>query len=195
MLTLLTEPVGGNGWWAPAKKIGLELAPDYWSTDGSRDPAKLIKDTRSDEAVKAVGAASNYKEFMEKGGFWIDQSKPYENYHNISKLSYCSPHGRVRIYVDEFVKAGYDPTPHWTGRWHRSEGEYKYSMIATRAPWLIHADPNFVNNPALKILTERNFMDCVWIHPDGAKEAGVAEGDKVLLENNPKFMTHYPNVS
>ncbi len=180
------------GWGTLAKKIGLELAPDYWTTDGSRDPAKMIKDTRSDEAVKAVGAAANYKEFMEKGGFWIDKSKPYENYGNIGKLSFGVPHGRVRIYVDEFVKAGYDPTPHWSQRWHEPEGEYKFSMLVTRGPWIMHADPNFINNPALKVLTERNFMDCVWIHPDSAREVGVKEGDKIRLENNPKFMTQLP---
>lgn len=187
------KPPGDQiGWGALAKKIGLELAPDYWTTDGSRDPSKLIQDTRADEAVKAAGAASSYKEFMEKGGFWIDKTKPYGNYQNIRKLSFGAPNGRVRIYVDEFVRAGYDPTPRWSERWHKSDGEYRYSLLVTRAPWIMHADPNFINNPALKSLTRQSFMDCVWIHPADAKASGIGEGDMVLLENNPRYMKQLP---
>ena len=187
------KPPGDQiGWGALAKKIGMELAPDYWTTDGSRDPAKLIKDTRADEAVKAAGAAPSYKAFMEKGGFWIDKTKPYRNYQNIRKVSFGAPHGRVRIYVDEFVRAGYDPTPQWSERWHKPDGEYKFSLLVTRAPWIMHADPNFINNPALKALTSQSFMDCVWIHPADADAAGIGEGDMVLLENNPQYMTQLP---
>ena len=35
-------------------------------------------------------------------------------------------------------------------------------------------------------------MDCVWIHPDDAREAGIKEGDRVVLENNPAFMPQLP---
>ncbi len=179
------------GWGAMAKKIGLALAPDYWTTDGSSDPAKLIADTCSDEAVRGVGAAGSYKEFIEKGGFWIDK-KPYENYQHIRQISFGAPEGRVRIYVDELVKAGYDGLPTWSPRWHQAEGDYRFSLLVTRAPWLMHADPNFINNPAIKELTIRSHMDCVWINPEDAKTLGIKEGDEVILENNPKYMTKLP---
>ena len=186
------KPPGDQiGWGTLAKKIGLEMAPDYWTTDGSKDPAKLIADTRSDQAVRAVGAADSYDDFIEKGAFWID-NKPYENYQHIRQISFGAPHGRVRIYVDEFVQAGYDPTPGWSERWHKTEGDYKFSLLITRAPWLMMADPNFINNPALKHLTINNHMDCVWIHPDDAGDLGIKEDDEVMLENNPRFMKQLP---
>ncbi len=56
----------------------------------------------------------------------------------------------------------------------------------------MHADPNFINNPALRILTEQNFMDCIWINPDDARELEIQEGEMIRLENNPRFMTKIP---
>ena len=53
----------------------------------------------------------------------------------------------------------------------------------------MHADPNFINNPALRSLTEQNFMDCIWMNPEDARELGVEEGEMIRLENNPRFMT------
>lgn len=179
------------GWGALAKKIGLALAPVYWSTDGSGDPEKVIKDTRSDEAVRAVGAGKDYNDFIKKGAFWIDKT-PYRNYKQIRELSFGAPEGRVRIYVDELVSAGYDGVPKWSERWHKVEGEYKYSLLITRAPWIMHADPNFINNPALKNLTIKSFMDCIWLNPEDAGELGVKEGEQIVLENNPRYMKQLP---
>ncbi|HOD27927.1 MAG TPA: molybdopterin-dependent oxidoreductase [Syntrophales bacterium] len=175
------------GWGGFAAKIGLALAPKYWTTDGSGDPQKVIPTNVGDYAVKMAGAAENQKEFMQKGAFWIDR-KPYENYKQLREIGYGRPEGRVRIYIDEFAAVGHEPLPKWAPRWHKTEGPYKFSLLVTRAPWHMHADPNFINNPVLREMTVRNHMDCVWINPAAARELGLAEGDEVILENNPAYM-------
>ncbi len=69
------KPPGDQiGWGTLARQIGLAVAPEYWTTDGSRDPDKAFVDNRSDEAVRSVEAAGSYKEFIEKGAFWIDKN-------------------------------------------------------------------------------------------------------------------------
>lgn len=179
------------GWGGLAAKIGMALAPEYWTTDGSTDPKKRVPLNMSDVAVKEAGVAENAAEFMKKGGLWIDRRK-YDNYKTIREIGYGKPNGRVRMYIDEFAKAGYDSLPVWAPRWHDTKGDYTFSLLITRAPWIMHADPNFVNNPVLRKMTERNFMDCVWISPDAAKQIGVKEGDMVVLENNPEYMKDLP---
>jgi anaerobic selenocysteine-containing dehydrogenase len=179
------------GWGAFASKIGMALAPQYWTTDGSGDPAKKIPTNIGDAAVKQAGAAENAAEFMKKGGLWVDK-KPYENYKHLEKIGYGKPNGRVRMFIDEFAEVGHSPLPVWASRWHKSTGDYKFSLLITRAPWLMHADPNFINNPVLKDMNNRTFMDRVWINPRAAAELGLKEGDEVLLENDPKHMKDLP---
>lgn len=179
------------GWGGFAAKIGMALAPKYWTTDGSGDPKKMIPMNIGDIAVKNAGAGDNTADFMKKGGFWIDK-KPYENYKTLREIGYGRPNGRVRMYVDEFVEVQHEPLPVWAPRWHETKGDYKFSLLITRAPWYMHADPNFINNPVLKQVTTRNFMDCVWIHPDAGRELGLSEGDWVIMENDPDYMKQLP---
>ena len=180
------------GWGTIAKRIGLALAPEYWTTDGSSDPDKVIEGNMNDAALKAVGVAENTEEFLtEQNGIWIDK-KPYENYKTIREIGYGRPNGRVRLYIDEFVKVSHEPLPKWAERWTSSEGEYKYSLLITRAAWHMHADPNFINNEALNVVSEKNYIDCVWISPGAGKKLGLSEGDSVVLETNPKYMEELP---
>ena len=179
------------GWGGFAMKIGLALAPKYWTTDGSGDPAKKIPTNMGDVAVKKAGIAENAADFMKKGGFWIDK-KPYQNYKQIEQIGYGKPKGRVRMYINEFAEVGHSPLPVWADRWHETTGDYKFSLLITRAPWYMHADPNFINNPVLKEVTMRNHMDTVWINPEAAVKLGLKEGDGVILENDPTYMKDLP---
>jgi len=179
------------GWGGFAAKIGLALAPKYWTTDGSGDPNKMISTNMGDAALKNAGAAQNGADFAKKGSFWIDR-KPYENYKQLGEIGYGRPNGRVRMFIDEFAEVGHEPLPKWAVRWHETTGDYKFSLLITRAPWHMHADPNFINNPVLKEMTIRNFMDCVWINPDAGKALGLQEGDQVILENDPNYMKDLP---
>jgi anaerobic selenocysteine-containing dehydrogenase len=144
-----------------------------------------------DVTVKAAGAAANVNEFMAKGAFWIDK-KPYENYMHIREIGFGSPNGRVRVYVDEFVPVGHEPLPTWAPRWQEPDAKYKFSLLITRAPWIMQADPNFVNNPVLKQLTVKNHMDCVWMNPRAGERLGLKDGDAIVLESNPKYMKDLP---
>ncbi|MCG6538283.1 MAG: hypothetical protein L7F78_27090, partial [Syntrophales bacterium LBB04] len=111
----------------------------------------------------------------------------------IKEIGYGSPNnGRVRMFIDEFVEVGHEPLPIWSPRWHASDGKYRFSKLVTRAPWIMHADPNFVNNPILKYITVKNFMDCVWLNPEAAEQLGIREGDEIILENNPIYMKDLP---
>ncbi|NPU83008.1 MAG: molybdopterin-dependent oxidoreductase [Syntrophaceae bacterium] len=179
------------GWGGFAAKIGLAMAPKYWTTDGSGDPKKIIPTNMGDIAVKKAGAAENGADFNKKGAFWIDR-KPYENYKQIEEIGYGRPKGRVRMYVDEFARVGHEPLPVWATRWHDSKGDYKFSLLITRAPWYMHADPNFINNAVLKEVTVRNFMDCIWMNPEAGRKLGLKEGDMVILENDPNYMKDLP---
>jgi len=179
------------GWGVITTKIGMALAPKYWTTDGSGDPKKVVPMNIADATVKAAGAAANSKEFMEKGGFWINKT-PYQNYKQIREQGYGRPDGRVRIFIDEFPKVGHSPLPIWAPRWQEPEGQYKFSLVITRTPWYMHADPSFINNPALKQITLQNFMDCVWISPKAGEKLGLKDGDEVILESNPRYMKQLP---
>ncbi len=185
------SPSDQIGWGGFATAIGMAMAPKYWTTDGSGDPAKKIPMNLGDVALKNLGVAQNTAEFMKKGGIWIDK-KPYENYKQIREIGYGKPKGRVRMYIDEFAAVGHAPLPTWASRWHASTGDYKFSLLITRTPWYMHADPNFINNPVLKEITARNYMDCVWMHPDAGKKLGLKEGDMVILENDPNYMKDLP---
>jgi len=175
------------GWGAVTAKIGMALAPKYWTTDGSGDPKKLIPMNTGDVAVKEVGAAANAREFMQKGAFWIDK-KPYQNYKQIREQGWGRPDGRVRMYIDEFAKVDHSPLPIWAPRWQETEGDYKFSLLITRAPWYMHADPNFINNAAIKQINNLNHMDAVWISPTAGAKLDLKDGDEVILEANPKYM-------
>ena len=175
------------GWGAVTTKIGLAMAPKYWTTDGSGDPKMVVPLNIGDAAVKEAGAAADSKEFMDKGGFWIDK-KPYQNYLQIREQAYGRPNGRVRMFLDEFSKVDHSPLPTWAPRWQEPDDQFRFSLLITRAPWHMHADPNFINNPVLKELTVRNYMDRVWISPHAGRELGLKDGDEVVVESNPKYM-------
>jgi anaerobic selenocysteine-containing dehydrogenase len=179
------------GWGGLAVKLGMALAPQYWTTDGSDDPKKRVPLNMGDVALKEAGIAADSADFMKKGGFWIDK-KNYDNYKTLREIGYGRPNGRVRMFIDEFTEVSFEPLPVWAPRWHDVQGDYKFSLLITRAPWNIHADPNFLNNPVLRQVTERNFMDCVWINPEAGKDIGINEGDMVILENNPEYMKDLP---
>jgi anaerobic selenocysteine-containing dehydrogenase len=188
----IQKPPGDQiGWGSFAMAIGMAMAPKYWTTDGSGDPAKKIPTNIGDVAIKNVGAAENTADFMKKGAFWID-NKPYENYKTISEIGYGRPKGRIRMYIDEFVPVGHEPLPKWASRRHAATGPYKFSLLITRAPWHMHADPNFINNAVLKEVTVRNHMDCVWMNPEAGEKLGLKEGDMVILENDPNYVKNLP---
>jgi len=90
----------------------MGLAPEYWTIDGSRDPGKMVPLNTGDVALKEAGAAKDSAEFMQKGGFWINK-KPYENYKTLREIGYGRPNGRVRMYIDEFLKVNHEPLPMW----------------------------------------------------------------------------------
>ncbi|MDD2585800.1 MAG: molybdopterin-dependent oxidoreductase [Syntrophomonadaceae bacterium] len=180
------------GWGSIAKKIGLALAPEYWTTDGSNNPEKAIKGNMNDAALQAVGAAKDQDDFINnKNAIWIDK-KPYENYKTIREIGYQRPEGRVRLYIDEFVEDNHEGLPKWAERWTSSEGEYKFSLLVTRAGWHMHADPNFIDNPVINMLSNKNHIDCVWVNPEAGKELGLQEGDEVIVTTNPKYMPELP---
>ena len=166
------------GWGGFAMKIGLAMAPEYWTTDGSGDPAKKIPTNIGDVAVKQAGVAEDTADFIAKGGLWVDK-KPYENYKHLEKIGYGKPRGRVRMFIDEFAEVGHSPLPIWAPRWHESTGSFKFSLLITRAPWIMHADPNFVNNPVLREMNTRVHMDAVWMNPNAAAKLGLKEGDEI----------------
>ena len=56
----------------------------------------------------------------------------------------------------------------------------------------MHADPNFIDNPVLNMLSVKNHIDCVWISPAAGQQLNVQNGDEVILETNPKYMPELP---
>lgn len=180
------------GWGGIAKKIGFALAPQYWTTDGSNNPDKIIKGDINNQALQLTGAAKDTEDFMKnKNAFWINK-RAYPNYQTIKEVGYGRPNGRVRMYIDEFVEDNHEGLPKWAPRWTSSEGEYKFSLIVTRAGWHMHADPNFIDNPVLNMLSEKNHINSAWINPEAAKELGLQEGDEVTITTNPKYMPELP---
>lgn len=188
-LAVRSPPGECKGWGTLAMQLGLALAPEYWTTDGSGDPAKKIPTDTASACLKSGGIAASFTEFMEKlGGIWL-KKEPYPNYKTIREIAYGRPNGRVRLYIDEFVEVGHSPLPTWVPRWTEPEGEYKFSYLITRSPFNIHSDNHAINNPALrKLFIENKFGEYVWINPEVARELGLNEDDVVLIEPNPKYI-------
>lgn len=185
-------PGDAIGWGKIASMIGFALAPEYWTTDGSNNPDKIIKGNMKDPALQALGAATDRDDFLEnKNAFWIDK-KDYENYKTIKEISYGRPDGRIKMYVDEFVDVGFNGLPEFASRWTSPEGEYQFSLLVTRAGWHMHADPNFIDNPVINMLSQKNYTDCVWISPAAGEKLGLNNGDEVIVETNPKYMPELP---
>ena len=188
-LAVRSPPGQCISWGSLAVKLGLALAPEYWTIDGSGDPSKVIPTDTASACLKSAGIAENLKEFVEKqGGIWI-KKEPYPNYKTIREIGYGRPNGRIRLYIDEFVEVGHSPLPVWSPRWTEPEGEYRFSYIVTRSPFNTHSDNHFTNNPAIKKIIQLNkFGEYVWINPEAARELGLEEGDMVLIEPNPKYI-------
>ena len=55
----------------------------------------------------------------------------------------------------------------------------------------MHADPNFIDNPVLNMLSVKNHMDCVWISPAAGQQLNVQMGMR-SSETNPKYMPELP---
>jgi len=108
------------------------------------------------------------------------------------EIGYGRPEGRIRMYVDEFVEVGFNGLPEFATRWTSPEGDYQFSLLVTRAGWHMHADPNFIDNPVINMLSRKNYTDCVWISPAAGEKLGLSNGDEVIVETNPKYMPELP---
>ncbi len=192
-----------RAWWAPLciliKAIDVEECKSDWEINLemakrlSNKPIayNTVKDL-IDDRLKTTGWT--YDKLAERGG-WVmppeGPSKPYRRYERgllrkDGKPGFPTPTGKVELYSTLYEGWGLDPLPYYE---EPSESPIrtpelwgKYPLInasGRRSTALFHSEHRMI--PWLREIEPDPFVE---IHPETAKEYGVAHGEWIYLEND-----------
>jgi anaerobic selenocysteine-containing dehydrogenase len=129
--------------------------------------------------------------YLEKVGMTFDELRLRDRvvtsgacYRKYLSKGFNTPSGRVEIYSNTFEKWGYEPLPvyHEPRETPFSAPELlkDYPLILTSAH---EKDYMHSQDRNLSTIRERNPVPLAVIHPDTADKLGIAEGDRVCIEN------------
>jgi thiosulfate reductase/polysulfide reductase chain A len=153
------------GWWIAtelAKKMDLaEFFP--WET-----PAEHLETILEPAGV-------DVKHLLNCGAVSFD-GRPYLEDRPVEERTFDTASGKIELYSEELAEKGADPMPRYTPPVEPPKGYVR--LIYGRAP--MHSFARTQNNATLSGLMPENE---VWLHPAAARAAGVANGERVLLEN------------
>ena len=155
-------------WWELAKKMGYGK---YFPWKGFEEAA--------DSLLQSVGLA--YAE-LEKHPEGILPELPPGNF---LKDGFYTFSGKIEIYSNSLASNGYDALPVYREPMESVQGtpdlakEYPLTLTTgARLPMYIHSQHR--NIPSLRKLLPEPSLE---IHPDTAKECGVKDGDRVVVES------------
>ena len=167
---LLRQPVvdplyeSKPGWWI-ARELGIRLGLEQYF------PWKTY-DEVLDYQLKAIG--SSLAE-MKQTGMLVQKGKPYlEDWQG--KSPFATGSGKIELSSQVLAEAGMDPLPRYEAPPPVPDGMLR--LLYGRAPQ--HTFSRTINNAWLNENMPENE---VWLHPTVAKAAGVASGERVILEN------------
>ncbi|MBI5441691.1 MAG: molybdopterin-dependent oxidoreductase [Deltaproteobacteria bacterium] len=153
------------GWWI-AKELAkrLDLGAFFpWET-----PAEHLE-----KILEPVGV--NAKQLLSCGAVSFP-GKPYLEDRAPEDRTFDTASGKIELYSGELAEEGADPMPRYTPPVEPPKGFVR--LIYGRAP--MHSFARTQNNATLNGLMPENE---VWLHPAAARAAGVANGERVVLEN------------
>ncbi len=158
------------------RKILIELGKRIHWPDRVPMPWRDV-DELNNAMVKDLGMT--FREFQDKG--YLVEPMQYKKY---LKSGFNTPTGKVELYSTRLKEYGYDPLPtfHEPPESPVSTPELlpEYPLILiTGGRSIAHFNTEGRQIPGLRKLVPDPLID---IHPDTAREAGIAEGDWIWLE-------------
>ena len=155
-------------WWELAKKMGYG---NHFPWQGFQDAA--------DHLLQTVGVT--YEELKKHPEGILPESAPG----NFLKNGFYTYSGKIEIYSNSLGSNGYDPLPVYREPMESvlstPELAREYPLTLTtgaRLPMYLHSQHR--NIPALRKLHPEPYLE---IHPETARESGVKNGDKVIVES------------
>jgi len=143
-----------------AKRLGLQDYFDYTIEDWVEAQAKDLPH-------------ENALAYLKENGVLADPAAPHYGSTRKPEHRFVTRSGKVELYSERLLEAGYDPLPVYTPPQEPGPGEFR--MILGRKGFYTHA--NNTNNPWLHEFAPENDL---WIHPEPASRLGIRTGD--LLE-------------
>ncbi len=175
----VVEPPGEA--WPTAKvfnELGKRIAPQYWFNS--------VEEMLDYQLRKAN---IKWKEFKEMG--FLARMGKEQQYHK-HQTDYWGPGGgfptptrKVELYSTILERLGYDPLPYYV---EPSESYYSTPELAKDYPLILNTGcrtPYYFHSQytTLPWIRELQPYPRVQIHPDTARECGIAEGDWVWIES------------
>ena len=164
----IVEPLYDSkpGWWI-AKQMASRLGLDTyfpWDTP-DQHLARLVEPLGASLAsLKARGAVAF------EGRPYIDQRLPEDG------PLFPTPSGKIELFSSTLKQMGFDPLPRYTPVADPPLGYFR--LIYGRAP--VHSFARSENNALLDSLMSENEA---WINTSAARDLGLSEGQRVVLEN------------
>jgi thiosulfate reductase / polysulfide reductase chain A len=155
------------GWWI-AKQMAALLSLEAWFPWRTPDEhlAMLIEPLKTSvAALRARGAVSV------AGRPYIDGRTPEDG------PLFETASGKIEFYSRTLKDLGFDPMPRYTEPGNPPAGYFR--LLYGRAP--VHSFARSENNAALHALMPENEL---WISTRSARDAGVRDGDRVVVENS-----------
>jgi thiosulfate reductase / polysulfide reductase chain A len=153
------------GWWI-AKELGARIGLDgffRW------DDIEEYLNTR----LRSVG--SSIEDLRANGGVITQDGRPYlEDFEDSSPFATAS--GKIELWSQTLANAGLDPLPEYEPTDEPPDGYYR--LLYGRHP--AHTFAKTQNTPVLVEVYPENE---VWLNADEAAALGIADGDRVMLEN------------
>ena len=161
-----TEPVGDS---LPNQEIFRRLAramgftqPELFETD--RDVI--------DRVLAGTGLGIDFAGLAERGTVSFGDEAIVQ----FPDLAFPTPSGRIEIASEQAERDGHARVPKPTAEERPSPGRFR--LLSPASPWLLN--DSFANDERI---ARRLGSAWVAMHPDDAKERGLAEGDEVQLSN------------
>ncbi len=154
------------GWWIAkqmARRLGLEAYFPWAGPDEHLET--LIRPLGIDPAVLRTCGAVAYE-----GRPYIKDRLPSDG------QLFPTPSGKIELYSSMLKQAGFDPLPRYTSVEDPPPGYFR--LIYGRAP--VHSFARTQNNAWLDALMHENQ---VWLATAAARDYGLEDGERVILEN------------
>ncbi len=153
------------GWWM-AKELGERVGLENFFR---WDDLEEYLTTR----LRSVG--SDLDDLRDRRGVIVQEGRPFlEDFEGSSP--FATPSGKIELYAQSLANAGLDPLPVYEPVEDPPEGYFR--LLYGRHP--VHTFAKTQNTPVLSEAFSENEL---WLNDEVAVELGVADGERVMLEN------------
>ncbi|MEZ4720165.1 MAG: molybdopterin-dependent oxidoreductase, partial [Caldilineaceae bacterium] len=153
-------------WWM-VRELGLRMGMDNYFK---------WADIEEYLNTRLMSIGSSIEKIREEKGVIVQKGKPFLADYG-SSSPFHTPSGKIELVSQDLALAGLDAIPVYEAVDEPPDGYFR--LLYGRNP--VHTFAKTQNTPLLNELVPENE---VWVNEDKAKEAGVKDGDYVMLEND-----------